>query len=121
MDRTLVLNVLLDKYPFGYTFSAFLHFNKPFSVCVLSGSLPYECNLVLQATVASKFILLTESVRDAADLYLSLKNQPMVLINDTPCGFVRHLECRDPVTAIACGVIKLDVLRSLLWGKGRIE
>jgi hypothetical protein len=54
---------------------------------------------VQQATVASKFIVLTESVRDAADLYLSLKNPPVVFINDTPCGFVRHLECRDPNTA----------------------
>ncbi len=49
--------------------------------------------------MASKFIVLTESVRDAADLYLSLKSPPVVFINDTPCGFVRHLECRDPVTA----------------------
>ena len=23
----------------------------------------------------------------------------MVFINDTPCGFVRHLECRDPEVA----------------------
>lgn len=38
-------------------------------------------------------------MRDAADLYLSLKHPPVVFINDTPCGFVRHLECRDPVTA----------------------
>ncbi|XP_028415288.1 HMG domain-containing protein 3-like [Dendronephthya gigantea] len=51
------------------------------------------------ATVASKFLALTESVRDAADLYLSLKHPPVVFINDTPCGFVRHLECRDPKTA----------------------
>ena len=77
MDRTLVLNLLLDKYRFGYTFSAFLHFNKPFSVCILSGSVLYECDFVSQATVASKFILLTESVRDATDL----KNQPVVFIN----------------------------------------
>ena len=41
MDRTLVLNMLLDKYRFGYTFSAFLHFNKPFSACILSGSVYY--------------------------------------------------------------------------------
>ncbi|XP_028417949.1 HMG domain-containing protein 3-like [Dendronephthya gigantea] len=47
-------------------------------------------------TVASKFLALTESVRDAADIYLSLKYPPMVFINDTPCGFVRHLECRAP-------------------------
>jgi hypothetical protein len=58
-----------------------------------------------QATVASKFLTLTESVRDAADLYLSLKHTPIVFINDTPCGFVRHLECRNPKVA------------EKLWGK----
>ena len=47
--------------------------------------------------MTSKFLSLTESVRDAADLYLSLKHPPVVLINDTPCGFVRHMECRNPV------------------------
>ena len=54
---------------------------------------------VFQSTVASKFLSLTESVRDAADLYLSLKHPPVVFINDTPCGFVRHMECRDPAIA----------------------
>ena len=51
--------------------------------------------------MASKFLTLTESVRDAADLYLSLKHPPIVLIkyNDTPCGFVRHVECCEPSTA----------------------
>ena len=49
---------------------------------------------LFQCTVASKFLGLTESVRDAADLYLSLKYPPIVFINDTPCGFVRHMECR---------------------------
>ena len=53
----------------------------------------------LQSTVASKFLTLTESVRNAADLYLSLNHPPVVFINDTPCGFVRHMECRDPDTA----------------------
>lgn len=48
-----------------------------------------------QCTVASKILVLSESVRDAADLYLSVKYQPIILINDSPCGFVRHLECRD--------------------------
>ena len=46
--------------------------------------------------MASKTLILSESVRDAADLYLSVKHQPIVLINDSPCGFVRHLECREP-------------------------
>lgn len=54
---------------------------------------------VFQSTVASKFLSLTESVRDAADLYLSLKHPPVVFINDTPRGFVRHMECRDPAIA----------------------
>ena len=49
--------------------------------------------------MASKFRTLTESVRDAADLYLSLKHPLIVFINDTPCGFVRHVECCEPSTA----------------------
>ena len=49
-----------------------------------------------QTTVASKFLLLQESVHDAADLYLSLKYPPVVLVNDTPCGFARHLDLREP-------------------------
>ena len=28
-----------------------------------------------------------------------LKNPPVIFINDTLCGLVRHLECRDPDTA----------------------
>ncbi|XP_028417001.1 HMG domain-containing protein 3-like [Dendronephthya gigantea] len=47
-------------------------------------------------TVASKFLGLTESVRDAADLCLSLKYKPIVFINDTPCRLARHMECRCP-------------------------
>lgn len=55
-------------------------------------------------TVASKFLTLAESVRDAADLYLSLKYPPPVFISDSPCGFARHLECRVPdVTDIVWG------------------
>ena len=53
--------------------------------------------VLLQCTVASKFLTLTESVRDAVDLYTSLKYPPVVFICDSPCGFVRHLECQDPV------------------------
>ena len=49
--------------------------------------------------MASKFIALTESVSDAANLYMSLKHQPVLFVNDNPCGFVRHLECRDPKAA----------------------
>ena len=45
--------------------------------------------------------MLTESVRDAADLYLSLKYKPTIFINDTPCGFVRHLRCCNPEVANA--------------------
>lgn len=50
----------------------------------------------LQVTAASKFLTLQESVRDASDLYLSLKHIPLVFLCDTPCGFVRHLDCRIP-------------------------
>lgn len=49
-------------------------------------------------TAASKFLTLQESVRDPADLYLSFKHYPLVFICDTPCGFVRHVDCRDPGT-----------------------
>ena len=49
--------------------------------------------------MTSKILTLSESVRDAADLYLSLKYPPIVFINDSPCGFVRHLECRDVTVA----------------------
>lgn len=48
-----------------------------------------------QVTAASKFLTLQESVRDAADLYLSFKHTPLVFLCDTACGFVRHMECRD--------------------------
>ena len=50
----------------------------------------------LQCTVASKFILLKESVRDTADLYFSLKYPPPLFINDTACTFVRHCDIRFP-------------------------
>ena len=61
-----------------------------------------------QSTVASKFLTLTESVRDAADLYLSLKHPPIVFINDTPCGFVHHVESREPLRNF--GAQQQDVL-----------
>ncbi|CAB4020048.1 Hypothetical predicted protein [Paramuricea clavata] len=47
-------------------------------------------------TAASKFLLLQESVRDAADLYLSLKYPPHLFVLDTPCGFSRHVNLREP-------------------------
>ncbi|XP_065060370.1 HMG domain-containing protein 3-like isoform X3 [Rhopilema esculentum] len=47
-------------------------------------------------TVCSKFMILTESVRDAADLWLSLRYPPVLFICDTPCTFVRHMNLRDP-------------------------
>lgn len=51
---------------------------------------------MFQVTVISKCLSLQESVRDAADLYLSLKYPPILLVCDTPCGFVRHMDCRSP-------------------------
>jgi len=54
--------------------------------------------------VASKFLLLQESVRDAADPYLSLKYPPPLLVNDTPFGFSHHVDLRAPENV------------SLLWG-----
>ena len=56
-------------------------------------------NFCLQCTVASKFLLLQESVRDAADLYLSLKYPPPLLICDTPCTLARHIDQRCPDVA----------------------
>lgn len=59
---------------------------------MFNSSIPF----LLQCTVASKFLTLTESVRDAADLNMSLKYPPIVFICDSPCGMVSHLECRAP-------------------------
>lgn len=59
----------------------------------------HTCMQILQCTVASKFLLLQESVRDAADLYLSLKYPPPLLICDTPCGLARHIDQRCPEIA----------------------
>lgn len=54
--------------------------------------------------MASKFLSFAESIRDAADIYLSLKYPPLVFITDSPCGFARHMECRVPdVTDIVWG------------------
>ena len=58
-----------------------------------------------QCTVASKLLTLTESVRDAADLYLSLKYPPTTFICDSACGLSRHLELRN------------KELAQLLWGE----
>ena len=49
--------------------------------------------------------MLTESVRDTVDLYLSLKYQPVTFVCDTPCTMVRHLNNRAPAVA------------EKLWGK----
>ncbi|KXJ09785.1 HMG domain-containing protein 3 [Exaiptasia diaphana] len=46
-------------------------------------------------TYGSKLLTLTESVRDAADLYLSMKYVPTTFICDSPCGLARHLELRE--------------------------
>ncbi|XP_028418841.1 HMG domain-containing protein 3-like [Dendronephthya gigantea] len=56
-------------------------------------------------TAASKFLTLQESVRDAADLYLSFKYPPLMFLCDTACGFARHMDCRVPEVA------------NQLWGK----
>ena len=39
---------------------------------------------------------MAESVRDAGDIYLSLKYPPPVFISNSPCGFARHMDCRVP-------------------------
>ena len=59
----------------------------------------------IKVTAASKFLTLQESVRDAADLYLSFKIMPLMFLCDTPCGFVRHLDCR------------VQEVTNQLWGK----
>ena len=40
-----------------------------------------------------------QSVRDAADIYLSLKYTPPLFVLDTPCGFSRHVNLREPERA----------------------
>ena len=47
-----------------------------------------------QVTVVSKFLTFQESMRDSADLYLSLRYPPPVFICGTPCGFVGHVNCK---------------------------
>ncbi len=58
-----------------------------------------------QCKIASKFITLTESVRDAADIYISLKCPPISFVCDTACTLVRHMNLREPE------------LTGRLWGK----
>jgi len=41
-------------------------------------------------------MVLTESVRDAADLWLSLKHPPVLFVCDTPCTFTQHINNRSP-------------------------
>lgn len=75
--------ILSNKY---WISCMLLHTKKTFNnSCFLS-----------QCTVASKFMTITESVRDAADLWLSLKYPPVMLVCDTPCTFVRHVNNREP-------------------------
>ena len=54
-------------------------------------------------------------MRDAADLYLSLKNQPVVFINDTPCRFVRPIW--DPETAHSLWGDKAGCFEKPIMGK----
>ena len=51
---------------------------------------------ILQCTVASKFLILTESVRDAADLYLSHRNPLKLFICDTACTYDQHMNNHEP-------------------------
>ena len=44
--------------------------------------------------------MLTESVRDAADLWLSLRYPPVMFVCDTPCTFVQHINNRATDSAI---------------------
>ena len=64
----------------------------------LAFKISFACVIFFQVTVASKFLTLQESVRDPADLYLSLKHYPLLFICDTPGGFVRHMDVREPET-----------------------
>ena len=50
----------------------------------------------LYKTVCSKFQILTESVRNAADSWLSLKSPSIMFVCDTPCTFVQHRNNRCP-------------------------
>jgi len=41
-------------------------------------------------------MVLKESIRDAADLWLSLRYPPVMFVCDTPCTFVQHINNRAP-------------------------
>ena len=57
--------------------------------------------------------MLQESVRDAADIYLSLKYPPPLFVLDTPCGIARHVNIKEPGLAEKYwGGTHLAVLRS---------
>ena len=52
------------------------------------------CNLFIfsfKTTVCGKPMVLTESVRDAGDLWLSLKYPPTLFMCDTPCTLTHHV------------------------------
>lgn len=72
-----------------FHFNFFLH-RHVYCTCKL------EIFITFKTTVGSKFLMLQESVRDAADIYLSLKYPPTLFVNDTPCTFSRHLDIRAP-------------------------
>eukprot|EP00794_Sanderia_malayensis_P001577 gene1577-1743_t len=46
-----------------------------------------------------KFLILTESVRDASDLCLLLRHPPITFNCDAVCKFVRHINIREPRVA----------------------
>lgn len=52
-------------------------------------------------------------MRDAADLYTSLKYPPVVFICDSPCGFVRPLNVQTRGIVMYYGAKILDVLKDL--------
>ena len=47
--------------------------------------------ILIKTTVCGKPMILTESVRDAGDLWLSLKCPPALFLCDTPCTMTHHV------------------------------
>ena len=57
----------------------------------------YSFNCVHGVIYASTLLFHSESTRDPADLWLSLKFKPVVTIVDTSCTLSSHLVLREPI------------------------
>ena len=76
---------------------------------------------IIQCTFASKFLTLTEAVRDAADLYLSLKYPPMIFICDSTVVLQGMLISEIQKWPQLYGITTVVVLRSQNQTKNQIR